>query len=165
MFNLLGKERDGWWRFLQVTGGSFGSCWCSTGESQKWWWVRRGGGGPRPSESLGLFWTVGLDVISVAVETMTTVGVMPGAWMGGWLQRLRITVIKVWIQCSYLKTLCLCVWKAGTYLESRLEVLSIQAFIDEPVGLGLTMCLMFDQPGAETSSLACDSLACSSSGA
>lgn len=43
-------------------------------------------------------------------------------------------------------------------------MLSIQAFIDEPVGLGLKMCLMCDKPGAEASSLACDSFACSRSG-
>lgn len=58
------------------------------------------------------------------------------------IKLVMIIIIRIWY--SPLHTLSFCVWKAGSYLEPRRLLLLIQTFIDEPVGLGLNMCLMFN---------------------
>lgn len=58
------------------------------------------------------------------------------------IKLVLLIIIRIWY--SPLNTLSFWVWKAGSYLEPRRVLLLIQTFIDEPVGLGLKMCLMFN---------------------
>lgn len=129
---LRWRERDGWWCFLPSDRRQLlGHCWCSRGESPKM---------TLSEERRGRSWTVELDVVRVAAEAVTAAGVMAGAWPGGWLQRLEITAIKVWIQFHIL-TPWLCV---SGKLEHSWN-LGLKCFHSKPVGQGPKMRLMFHQ--------------------
>lgn len=85
-----------------------------------------------------------------------------GTKVGG-MRRLKlklvlIILIRIWYH-SPLNILSFFVWKAGSYLEPRRVLLLIQTFIDEPVGLRLNMCLMFDYVSQIKTSLLCTSFA------